>query len=241
VLAAMPDLPKDISVLPEAQGIDSFNPIIHEKAWWCYQNTLKSAGKKTISKNTFLEGYKNSWCIYYREAARALNNLSHPPIEIIELPAIIFLYHFPEYPRINSIINCGHYLALVKRKAVWMYPDGILPIDTPHVLNKILYHLRNGGAIIAMIDHAFPSTHNSILYFLGKLCYTPTGLIRLACKIGASIGLLKERSNSWGIINFPRTYHDQELAQDIQNCLSKIILDKPERWLLWPNLNHRWV
>ncbi len=239
----LPDLsPMDVPLLPEAREVDSFRENVQSKAWWCYQHVAKGVGRDLLPIETFLSGFGRAWSVFYWEAAKALAGVS-PALNIKGIiPQLLCIFHFPEYPRLSQLSGLVNVVFLVKRRAPWMGNGPFICVDDRGSLRKILGHLRQGGTVLAMIDHAFSTTHNRVLEFLGQPCQTPFGLFEVAMRLSISVGLVLPRpTGQWTITRFEVEESAMELAQSILNRLSKHIMASPERWLLWPNLNHRWV
>jgi len=226
---------------PEARTVDSFDPAVLQKAWWCYRKVVES--RDCLPRDRFLEGYRRSFAKFYLEAARALAGRAEVPAIDLRLPQVLWIFHFPEYPRLAGLLRSADIVVLVKRHAPWMGNGRFLSIEDVASLREILDHLGSGGTIVAMADHALPNTYNRAVEFLGRRCMTPMGLFAIASRASLSMGLLLPSPGAWAIVPFETGpgVPPELLATAVLGRLSDHILSTPERWLLWPNLNHRWI
>lgn len=224
--------------LPEANLIDSLSPKLIRKAWWCYQFVSRLNGGDAIPYDDFVKGYLNAWGEFFLEAAKAM---SEEPCRLDwKSPQIMLTYHFPEYPALKKI-NAS---PIVKRIAPWMGQGRCILLDDTLIARKIITILKNGGSIIAMLDYAYDSTRNCMVDFLGVPSRTPIGIFEIASRLSMKVGLLSpvQKGKGFEIIEYaPSLYQNSmELACDVMADLTSTIMKEPYRWLLWPNLNHRW-
>lgn len=236
---------KDIFYLPESKGVDSFDQVLMRKAWWCYNYVVQAAKSKALlDRNDFINGFANSWALFYMEAAQALC-LNIPAATVnCELPPILLTYHFPEYPALFQLFRNKNVVPIVNRIAPWMGEGSYLLLNDKAIGKKIMTSLKNKYTVIGMLDHAYRHTHNKYLEFLCIPSLTPVGLFVIAYWLSLDIGLLypQRSSCSFGIKRYPVNHYKSwiDAAIHVLDDLSKIIMENPQRWLLWPNLNHRW-
>jgi hypothetical protein len=246
IVACLPDISvEDIFDLPESRGIDSFDPVLLRKAWWCYNIvTQATIGHTLFDRKEFINGFAQSWSIFYMKAAHAF--FQNLPIASVncELPPILLTYHFPEYPALWQIFRNKNVVPIVNRIAPWM-GEGIYLLLNDHLIGKrIVTFLKKNHTVVGMLDHAYRHTRNKHLSFLGIPSLTPVGLFEIAFRLSLDIGLLYPQPSTYNfriqkyLINYYESY--SEVATHVLDDLSKTIMEKPQRWLLWPNLNHRW-
>lgn len=232
---------ENIPQMKESRAVDSFHPEVQNKAFWCYSRAMTALGLLHQPRMVFLARYTEAWATFYRSAAQAFTSSTNRPIFQTPLPQILILHHFPEYPTLAQGLRDAGVMVLVKRRAPWMGMEWTLSLDTTNVLHRLLAHLRSGGSVAAMLDHSFPDTRNEVYPFLGIPSHTPMGLLHLAAKARFSVGVIEGAAPANSLRHVQNDGHPSALATTILQHLDDMILRAPERWLLWPNLNHRWV
>lgn len=245
-IVALPDIPvEDIMYLPESRGVDSFDHVLLRKAWWCY-NIVTQAARATalFDRNEFINEFAQSWSLFYMEAAHALCQKIPLATVNCELPPILLTYHFPEYPALFQIFRNKNVIPIVYRIAPWMGEGTYFLLNDHFIGKKIITALKKHYTVVGMLDHAYRHTHNKHLSFLGMPSLTPVGLFEIAGRLSLDIGLLypEPSTNSFSIKKYSINHYNScsEVATHVLDDLSKNIMERPQRWLLWPNLNHRW-
>ncbi|MDJ0762479.1 MAG: hypothetical protein QNJ97_05765 [Myxococcota bacterium] len=241
IAASLPLDSTCITDLPEAASVDSFDPAVHAKAWWCYGVAARASGAPLIDEQTFLKGYFRAFCDFYLAAAQAREG-DGSPLER-GLPPIVCTAHFPSYPLYMRAFRERGACVLISRRATWMGDGWLQSVHEKGALSAVTQAVQKGRSIVAMIDHAFPTTSNAPIPFLGLPCATPMGLFALASRMSLGMGLLVPGNNSEPeVVDYPATANmvPGTLAAAMLRDLSRVIMKTPERWLLWPNLNHRW-
>lgn len=245
IATCLPDVTLEgIVKLPESSNVDSFSVKLMEKAWWCYDFIVKMTDGTPLKKENFLNGYTEAWALFYLEAAKTLSNRTLTAISDKRLPPILWTYHFPEYPSLAPYFKDNNVGAIVKRCAPWMGNGKYFLIGDGAIMKKILIWLEKGETVIGMLDYAYRSTHNSFLNFLGIPSRTPMGLFEIATRFSLDVGLLfpLPATRQLEIIKYKSSQFCSvlDLANQVVNDLSRIIMEEPQKWLLWPNINHRW-
>lgn len=218
---------------------------IARKARWAYSHFLFRTGQDPYVDPAFVQGYLHAW----RDSVLYLTN--GPGNLKIDIPSdlrhtILACWHFPEHTAlIHSAVKASA-LVLVAREQPWMrdlrehnclccFRDGFSRA-LPRALNT-------GRPIYAMMDFCYPNSRYLVANFLSYPARMPAGILQLASRYNYSLRLVSIRKRTIRCIAEISTHgrSQEEIAARLNRYLEVEILRRPERWLLWPAVDQRWI
>ena len=101
---------------------------------------------------------------------------------------------------------------------------------------------RKSRPVFAMMDYFYEGGVHVTTDFFGVATKTPAGVLKLAERFGYEVRFLSRRGDTIEVIDsFPvADVGYEEATARINRILEGEIRREPARWLLWPNLPHRW-
>jgi len=218
---------------------------IARKARWAYSHFLSRTGRDPCVDPSFVQGYLHAW----RDSVLCLAN--GPGHLKIDVPSdlhhtVLVGWHFPEHTALLHTAIETNTLVLVARLQSWMlhlrernclysFGDGFS--------RALLRALSAGRPIYAMMDFCYPNTRHLVTNFLSYPALMPAGLLQLASRYNYSLRLVSIRGRTIQCIaDIPVLGRcEDEIATDLNLLLEVEILRRPERWLLWPSVDQRWI
>jgi hypothetical protein len=216
------------------------------KAWTCFSRVVAhgTPGTTIKSREEFTSAYLRSWCQFIVSAASALKYGASADLGAADFPRIIVSYHHPNYPLFAYGISRGcNGICLTYGESFWTRGMQTIDFSRARSLRDLLQVIEQGRTILCMLDYCYPRSRSMEVNFLGLVCHMPCGLLEMAHRKNLTVGVFRPSGSAdlGGDIDVyePGRYCSQELMlQAIADAMSVSILRNPERWLLWPNLNH---
>jgi hypothetical protein len=218
---------------------------IARKALWAYSHYLLRTGQDAHVEPTFIEGYLHAW----RDSILYLaNGADHLKFDVVgDLShTVIAGWHFPEHTALISKVAEANALVLVAEEQAWMRPlreRNCLYCFREGFSLALPRALSAGRPVFAMFDFCYPETRHIITDFLSYPTRMPAGLLQLARRYNYALRLASIRGRKIQFVaNISSQDRDEtQIAAELNRKLEREILRRPERWLMWPSVDQRWI
>lgn len=219
------------------------------KAAWAYRHVLRRRHEAERGMTSFQAAYAAA----VRDHALFALDPAALPVAV-ELPGkldhvLIVGWHFPEHVcLLDAALHFG-VLVLSAGPAPWLAKLAaaglVLNFRDRRCPVRLARWMAAGRPVYAMADHCYPETVSTIVPFLSYPARTPVGVFRLAERYGYAVEVLAPRDGGRRatlrrIGRTPDTGAD-DLCRDATAAIEAEILRSPDRWLMWPAVDKRWI
>jgi lauroyl/myristoyl acyltransferase len=117
---------------------------------------------------------------------------------------------------------------------------------------KLIRAFEAGGLVVCNIDHVYPQTEVTLAPVLGHPAIVPSGIFRIARRLGVPVVPLLMEENSararlhaTEVLEWPGGTDEQlpvaQMLARVHTVLNAAIERVPEQWIGWGNLPYRWT